>query len=57
MSKESQPPLGEMSRKDHLGHLANIEDLMEEDIDVPEESQALENSNFDEECGLHDIVD
>ena len=39
MSKESEPPLGEMSRKDHLGNLADIEDLMEEDIDVHEEIQ------------------
>ena len=29
---------------------------MEEDIDVLEESQALENSKFDGEFGLHDIV-
>ena len=30
---------------------------MEKDIDVPQESQAPENSNFAEEFGLHDIVD
>ena len=57
MSKEPQPPLGGMFRNEHFGHLADIEDPMEEDIDVPEESQALENSNFDEEFGPHDIVD
>ena len=45
-----------MFGNEHFGHLADIEDPMEEDIDVPEESQALENSNFDEEFGLHDIV-
>ena len=57
MSKEPQPPLGGMFRKEHFGHLADIEYPMEEDIDVPEESQAPENSNFDEEFGLHDCVD
>ena len=30
---------------------------MEKDIDVPQESQAPENSNFDEEFGLREIVD
>ena len=40
MSKESQPPLGGMFWKEHFGHLANIEDPMEEDIDVHEGSQA-----------------
>ena len=57
MSKESQPPLGGMFRKEHFGHLVDIEDPMEEDIDVPEEIQPPENSNFDEEFVLHDIVD
>ena len=57
MSKEPQPPLGGIFGKEHFGHLANIEDPMEEDIDVPEEIQAPENSNFDEEFGLHVIVD
>ena len=57
MLKEHQPPLGGMFGKDHFEHLADIEDPMEEDLDVPEESQAPENSNFDEEFGLHDIVD
>ena len=43
-------------RKDHFGHLADIEDPMEEEIVVPEESQAPENSNLDEVFGLHDIL-
>ena len=30
---------------------------MEEDIDVPEEIQAPENSNVDEEFGMHGIVE
>jgi len=30
---------------------------MEEEIVVPEESQAAENSNFDAKFGLHDILD
>ena len=42
---------------EHFGDLANIEDPMEEDIDVPEEIQAPENSNVDEEFGMHDIVE
>ena len=48
MSKEPQPPLGGMFGKEQFGHLADIEDPMEEDIDVLEESQAPENSNIDE---------
>ena len=40
MSKESQPPLGGMFGKEHFRHLADIEVPMEEDIDVPEGSQA-----------------
>ena len=40
MSKEPQPPLGGMFGNEQFGHLAHIEDPMEEDIDVPEESQA-----------------
>ena len=48
MSKYPQPPLGGMFWNDHFGHLAYIDDLMEEGIDVPEESQAPEKSNFDE---------
>ena len=42
---------------EHFGDLANIEDPMEEDIGVPEEIQAPENSNVDEEFGMHDIVE
>ena len=40
MSKEPQAPLGGMFGKENFGHLADIEDPMEEDIDVPEGSQA-----------------
>ena len=57
MSKEPQPPLGGMFGNEHFWHLADIEGPMEGDIDVPEEGQAPENSNFDEEFGLYDIVD
>ena len=56
VSKEPQPRLGRVSGKDHFGHLADIEDPMEEEIVVPEESQAPENSNLDEVFGLHDIL-
>ena len=57
MSKEPQPPLGGMFGNKHFGHLADIKDAMEEDINVLEEIQAPKNSNFNEEFGLHDIVD
>ena len=40
ISKEPQPPLEWMFRKENCGHLADIEDPMEEDIDVPKEKQA-----------------
>ena len=40
MSKEPQTTLGGMFGKDHFGHLANLEDPMEEGTDVPEEIQA-----------------
>ena len=40
MSKEPQAPLGGMFGKENFGHLTDIEDPMEEDIDVPEGSQA-----------------
>ena len=40
MSKKPQPPLGGMFGNEHSGHLADIEDPMEEDIDVPEGIQA-----------------
>ena len=39
MSKKPQPPLVRFGNE-HFGHLADIEDPMEEDIDVPEGSQA-----------------
>ena len=45
-----------MFGNDHFGNLADIEDP-KDDIDVLEESQAPQNSNFNEEFGLHDIVD
>ena len=57
MSKKPQPPLGGMFGNEHFGYLADIQDPMEEDIDVPEQIQAPKNSNLDEEFGLHDIVD
>ena len=41
----------------HMAAQKDIEDPMEEDIDVPEEIQAPENSNVDEEFGMHDIVE
>ena len=37
--KEIQPLLGGLFVEDHFGHLEDIEDLMEEDIDVHEEIQ------------------
>ena len=40
MSKEPQPPLGGMFGNEHFGHLADIEDPMDEHIDVPQGSQA-----------------
>jgi len=57
MSKDPQPPLGGVFGKEHFGDLADIEDPMEEDIDVPEQIQDPENSNVDEEFGMHDIVE
>ena len=41
MSKEPQLPLGGMFGKEHFGHLVDKEDLVEEDIDLPKEIQAL----------------
>ena len=38
--KELQPLLGGLFVEDHFGHLEDIQDLMEEDIDVHEEIQA-----------------
>ena len=40
MSTKSQSPLGGMFGKEHFGHLAEIKDPMEDDIDVSEEIQA-----------------
>ena len=57
MSKEPQPPLEGMFGNEQFGHLAHTEVPMEEDIDVPKERQALENSILYEEFGVHDIVD
>ena len=39
MLKELQPLLRGMFVEEHFGHLEDIEDLMEEDIDVHEEIQ------------------
>ena len=43
-------------RNDHFGHLADIEDPMEEEIVVFEESQARDNSNLDEKFGMHNVL-
>ena len=40
MSKEPQPPLGRMFGKKQFGNLADIEEPMEEDINVPQGSHA-----------------
>ena len=40
MLKELQPLLGGMFVEEHFGHLEDIEDLIEEEIDVSEEIQA-----------------
>ena len=40
MSKEPEPPLGGMLGNEHFGHLADVEDPMEKDIDICEEIQA-----------------
>ena len=40
MSKEPQSPLGGMFGKGYFGNLADIEDPMEDDMDVPKEIQA-----------------
>ena len=52
-----QPPLRGVFGKEHFGDLTDIEDPMEEDIDVSDEIQAPENSDVDEEFGMHDIVE
>ena len=40
MLKELQPLLGGMFVEEHFGHIEDIKDLMEDDIDVHEEIQA-----------------
>ena len=40
MSKEPQPPLVRMFGKKQFGNLADIEEPMDEDINVPQGSQA-----------------
>ena len=40
MSKEPQPPLGGMFGNEHFGYIVDIEDPMENNIDVHDESQA-----------------
>ena len=55
MSKEPQPPLKGMFGNDHFGHFTEVEDRMAENNEVHEEIQAVENVNFDEDFGLHDI--
>ena len=57
MSKEPQTPLKGMFGNDHFGHFAEVEEPMEENNEVQEESQAVENANFDEDFGWHDILD
>ena len=39
MSKEPQSPLGGIFGKENFGHLPDIEDPMEEDIDVLKEAK------------------
>ena len=57
MWKETQPPLKGMFENYHFGNFVEVEDLMEEQNEVHEESQATENVNFDEDFGLHDSLD
>ena len=40
MLKDLQPLLGGMFVDEHFGHLEDLEDLLEEDIDAHEEIQA-----------------
>ena len=51
--KEPQPPLKGMFGNSHFEYFAEVE----ENNEVQEESQAIENANFDEDFGLHDIPD
>ena len=46
MSKYPQPPLGGMFGNEHFGHLVNIEDPMEEDIDIPHEKNPISMKNL-----------
>ena len=57
MSKHPQPPLKGMFGNDHFGHFVEVEEPMEENNEAREEIQAVENANFDEDFGLHDILD
>ena len=45
-----------MFGNDHFGNFTEVEDPMVENNEVQEESQAVENANFDEDFGLHDIL-
>ena len=46
-----------MFGNNHFCHYAEVEEPMEENNEVQEESQAIENVKFDEDFGLHDILD
>ena len=47
LSKEPQPTLKGMFGDDHFDHFAKVEDLMEENNEVQDESHAIDNVNFD----------
>ena len=57
MSKRASTPIRRDARKGALWASCIHKRPNEDDIDVYEERQALEKSNFNEEFGLHDIVD
>ena len=40
-----------------FGNFTEVEDVMVENNEVLEESQVVENDNFDEDFGLHHILD
>ena len=42
---------------DHFGHFTEVEDPMAENNEVHEDSEVVENVNFDEDFGLYDILD
>ena len=46
-----------MFGNDHFGNFAKVEDPMAKNNEVQEDSQAVENANFNEDFGLHDILD